>query len=597
MAGEHLGVILAPARSRGQHLPRSILYAFKNGAVESTVLLSDGFRLKGHLGIVAKFTLLLDLLVGFRQRKRLEIDIQGLLRFGGIGMLAAESFKQYIDRFNTDDDELYVQHISNPHAWEFLKDNIPLFECPDPVVERTYYFRWWTYRKHIKKTPDGFVITEFLPAVPWAGKHNTINCTASLHINEGRWLRDQRYLDDYATFWFRKGGALRSYTTWLAHAICTHSVVTGDHKLPDMLLDDFVANYRAWEQGWQYPYGDQGPRIGQRENGLFFTLDGCDGGEVSIGGHGFRPLLNSAMFGEATAIASVARRAGRGDLAREFGDKAARIKQLIQTRLWDREAAFFKVLPEDESRLADVRELYGYAPWFFNLPDPGYERGWSQLMDPRGFCAPFGPCFAEQRHPQFVISYEGHECQWNGPSWPMSTSIVLTALANLLNNYDQASATVEDYFRTFLIYAGSHRLVLEDGKEVSWIDENLNPFTGDWIARTRLKSWTDGGWDEGKGGRERGKDYNHSTYCDLVITGLVGLRPREDDVVEINPLIPPERWDYFCLDAVPYHGRILTIIWDCEGNRYGHGAGLQLWVNGRRMAQRNNIGRLCCVLM
>ena len=25
--------------------------------------------------------------------------------------------------------------------------------------------------------------------------------------------------------------------------------------------------------------------------------------------------------------------------------------------------------------------------------------------------------------------------------------------------------------------------------------------------------------------RERGKDYNHSTFCDLVTCGLVGVRP------------------------------------------------------------------------
>ncbi len=512
-------------------------------------------------------------------------------------MLTADSFKHYIDTFNANDDELYVQHVPNRQAWDFLKDNVPLFECPDAVVERTYYFRWWTYRKHLKQTPDGFVITEFLPPVPWAGKHNTINCTASLHINEGRWLRDPRYLDDYSIFWFRKGGALRSYTSWLAYAIHTRSMVTGDRALPESLLGDFVENYRAWEQGWLYPHQDEqgrpvGYRVGQRENGLFTTIDGLDGGEVSIGGHGFRPLLNSAMFGEATAIAAIARRAGREDLAREFSDKAATLKALVQTRLWDSEAAFFKVLPEDESHLADVRELYGYAPWLFNLPDPGFERGWSLLMDPQGFCAPFGPTFAEQRHSRFVLSYEGHECQWNGPSWPMSTSITLTALANLLNHYEQTAATAEDYFRTLRIYAGSHRLLREDGREVPWIDENLNPYTGDWIARTRLKTWNAGGWDEGRGGRERGKDYNHSSYCDLVITGLAGLRPRADDVIEINPLVPPGRWDYFCLDQVHYHGRVLTILWDRDGTRYGHGAGLQLWVDGRRVAQRPDIGRL-----
>ena len=25
-----------------------------------------------------------------------------------------------------------------------------------------------------------------------------------------------------------------------------------------------------------------------------------------------------------------------------------------------------------------------------------------------------------------------------------------------------------------------------------------------------------------KGGKERGKDYNHSTFCDLIINGLIG---------------------------------------------------------------------------
>ena len=83
--------------------------------------------------------------------------------------------------------------------------------------------------------------------------------------------------------------------------------------------------------------------------------------------------------------------------------------------------------------LVDVREQHGFTPWYFNLPDAGegYETAWKQLMDPKGFYAPFGPTTAEQRHPDFKISYEGHECQWNGPSWPLSTAVTLTALANL----------------------------------------------------------------------------------------------------------------------------------------------------------------------
>jgi hypothetical protein len=137
----------------------------------------------------------------------------------GPAVLDPASFKRYVDTFNENDEELHAQHIPNEKAWGFLKENIPLFHCPDEDFERTYYFRWWTYRKHIKHTADGFVVTEFLPEVGWSGKHNTINCPAGHHFYEGRWLHNQKYLDDYAVFWFRKGGSLRSYSFWAADAL------------------------------------------------------------------------------------------------------------------------------------------------------------------------------------------------------------------------------------------------------------------------------------------------------------------------------------------------------------------------------------------
>jgi hypothetical protein len=114
----------------------------------------------------------------------------------------------------------------------------------------------------------------------------------------------------------------------------------------------------------------------------------------------------------------------------------------------------------------------------------------------------------------------------------MSTSITLTAMANLLQNYRQQFVSKRDYLNILQIYAKSQHLKRDDGTVVPWIDEDLNPLTGDWIARTILKpSWANAI-------RERGKDYNHSTYCDLIITGLAGLRPRADEVIEVKPLVP-----------------------------------------------------------
>ena len=66
-------------------------------------------------------------------------------------VLNPQDYHAYITRFNSEDDELYQQHIPNHDSWRFLERNIPLFDCPDKELEMTYYFRWWTYRKHIKR--------------------------------------------------------------------------------------------------------------------------------------------------------------------------------------------------------------------------------------------------------------------------------------------------------------------------------------------------------------------------------------------------------------------------------------------------------------
>ena len=507
-------------------------------------------------------------------------------------VLKDTTLRNYVGSFNSKDHTHFGQAISNETTADWMAKNVPRFECPDKEIEEIYHFRWWTFRKHIKKTQDGFVITEFLPKVSWSAKHNTISCPASHHFREGRWIREKQYLNDYAIFWLRKGGSPRRYSFWAADAIYHQALASGDFSLAIDLLPDLITNYKAWEKMRLEP------------DGMFWQIDDRDGMEVSIGGSGHqgqgkRATINSYMFGDATAIAAIANRAGKKGIATTYLTKVARIQRLVLEKLWDDEAKFFKVLPRGEqAELVGVRELHGFTPWYFNLPakGKGYEVAWKQLMDPKGFYAPFGPTVAEQRHPKFAVSYTGHECQWNGPSWPFSTTITLTAMANVLNNYPQQAVSSKDYFKTLKIYTKSHRLKRVDGTVVPWIDENLNPHNGDWISRTRLKSWKDGTWDPGKGGVERGKDYNHSSYCDLIITGLVGLRPRADDTVEVNPLLPSDTWDYFCLDALPYHGRMLTIIYDKTGKKYGKGIGLRILADGKQIGASKTLGRLTAPL-
>jgi len=457
--------------------------------------------------------------------------------------------KPYINSFAAQDDGKFPAFIDAASIPDWLGKNVPLFECPEPKIEEIYYFRWYSYLKHIKSTPDGYVITEFLPPVKWARKDNTLSCASGHHIYEGRWIRDPQYIDDYSRFWFHHGGAPRLYSCWLADAIWARYLATGDSALPLNLLPDLVRNYEGWEKSNYDP-----------QAGLFHQIDDRDGMEDSIGGSGFRPTINSYMYGDAMAISHIADLAGNSSLSQEYADKAKALKKQIEQSLWDPDGEFFKTLPaKPGSKLVHVREEIGFIPWYFNLPDAngGYGATWKQLMDPQGFFAPFGPTSAEMRDPQFMAPHK-HDCLWNGPSWPYATTQTLVALANLLDNYSQNTVTKDDYLAVLTGYANSQ---YRDGKP--WIAEDLDALTGKWIVDL-----------------PRSEYYNHSAYADLIITGLVGLRPRADDVVDIRPLAPTS-WDYFCLQDVPYHGHLLTIFYDKTGQRYHRGLGLHALFDGQ----------------
>jgi hypothetical protein len=143
-----------------------------------------------------------------------------------------------------------------------------------------------------------------------------------------------------------------------------------------------------------------------------------------------------------------------------------------------------------------------------------------------------------------------------------------------------------------MVYTISHSLRKENGQIRPWIDENLNPFTGEWISRTRLMHWENDTWSEAKGGTERGKDYNHSSFNDLIITGLVGVRPRADEVLEVNPLLPEGAWDWFCLDNVKYRDHMIAIVWDISGKKYHLGEGLSVFVDGEKAGHSQDLSRI-----
>ena len=191
------------------------------------------------------------------------------------------------------------------------------------------------------------------------------------------------------------------------------------------------------------------------------------------------------------------------------------------------------------------------------------------FLDEEGFLAPYGPTTVEQRNEKFLSQVLGVGCRWDGPSWPYATSQTLTAAANLLNNYEENSVYGSgDWFDLLKTYAKSQ---YKDG--YSWIGEDLHPLTGEWIVDL-----------------PRSVHYNHSTFTDLVITGLVGIRPEDnDESLRINPLFDEGDLGYFALENVGYRGHNITVIYDESGEHYGIGKGMRVFVDGYLMAESDTL--------
>jgi hypothetical protein len=477
--------------------------------------------------------------------------------------------------------------------WDWYKANIPFFECPDADLQTTYYYRWELLTKHLTygSPNSGYSFTEFIDRPFWSGTYGAISCPAGHQLYEARWVRDPQFASDDVRYWFQTPGSQpRNYSTWLADAAWALHQVHPAAGFETGLLPDLKKNYEEWEK-----------RHFVSEVGLFWQTGHDDGMEYNInsrqtkdilrGGPAYRPTLNAYLWADARAIARFADLDEDKTMADAYRTKAARLKENMQKKLWDPKRQFFFPLSQHDEEADGFqvkaltlthqtgrhvgskygRELIGYVPWQFGLPDAGkeYDTAWKKLMDKDGFAAPFGPTTVERNDPMFVL--KDTCCWWSGQSWPYATAQTLKALANLLQDYDQKAVTSADYLKLLQTFAKTHR---KNGKP--YLAEACHPDTGSFAGHDSYN---------------HSEHYFHSSFNDLVITGLVGLRTRDDDLLEVKPLAPSD-WPYFALSDVLYRRHLVSIVWDRDGTRYKLGKGLRLFADGKELASSDKLGPL-----
>jgi hypothetical protein len=407
-------------------------------------------------------------------------------------------------------------------------------------------------------------------------------------------LRNPHVVDNLIDHLYSGGGNDRHFSESIAAATEASTWVTGDPAPALRHLDTMQYIYNEWDDHFD------------RTRNLYWIEPLLDATEYSIasidasgagftnhpssdpnrngftGGFAFRPSINSYQYANALAIARLAVLAGKQDAAASYRKRAARIQSAVLQQLWNIKLQHFtdryqRSTPYvTEGAFIRGRELVGYVPWFYELPPKDmtdadkYDAAWKHVLSASELGGAYGLRTVEPSYPRYLTQYRYDnatgkpECQWNGPSWPFQTSQTLTAMANLLDDYPPSVVTKADYLHLFRQYTHQHFLT----PNYPDLQEDYNPDTGQPIV-----------------GLSRSHHYNHSTYVDLIISGLIGLRPRADDLLEIDPLVPvggnrPVR--YFALQNVAYHGHRIGIFYDADGKRYRIGSGLSVFVDGIR---------------
>jgi hypothetical protein len=479
------------------------------------------------------------------------------------------------------DDASLLSGMSQPGWYEA---NIPFLSVPDPTIQSVYYYRWRVWKEHLSETQPGSgdVITEFLQGIGYAAPFDGISAASGHQIMEGRWVRDESYDDSDLQYWLT-GPGLESqsqdpyasdwadeYSNWLVYAAWEQALVTGNLSSLESMEPALISQYNSWsghinsQTGlyWQLPVWDA----------MEQSASALESSNSYSGVQTLRPTINAYQYGAAEVISALATMMHQPATAREFAAKAAALKAGLQRYLWSDSQQFFDdvLLPDNPSlSQLDQRQETGFVPWYFDMPSASDSDAWAQLMNPEGFYTPYGPPTLEVRSPLYMQNAytpgagDGGCCHWDGPSWPYATSQTLTGLANLLDDYpSQNYITATDYDTLLQNYASTQ---MNNGSP--YVAEAHDPSNPVWIYNAS----------------DHSEDYMHSTFNDLVISGLMGLRPQAGNSLEIKPLVPSS-WSYFVLENVPYHGHNVTLMYDQTGDRYHQGPGFHVYLDGRQVA-------------
>lgn len=432
-------------------------------------------------------------------------------------------------------------------------DDVPEFKCSDPVLNRTWEYRWYILknswaepnyrnirhgvmyegRSHkMGKTPfqcEGWEFTRLIPL------------STPLHIMDLRWKSNpvmveemiQGLLDSQAEngedALFRVlavdeiGSAYSNFAAW---AIYQFYLLHGEKK-PDVILTEGLERYiEAHERlyaseadGLQIEKIHQ--RTGKEYQPSYWYFSGYPADYKNPDTYTWLKRVDRSVYHylNIKGLAGLLRMRGDEEKAELLEAKAETLSSEINEKMWDEETSFYYDLHYLTDEKAMVKNIVGFYPLWAEMEGEGKEGIFTSLYRKEEFgqeaglpsvsadCPAYSPSGGWMG--QYIKGRDG--CVWCGPSWPYTTGIILDMLGKQSKKrYHSLDRLFKDQLH---LYALQH--FRDQDIRRPCLVEHYNPETGEALS------------DE--------IDYNHSFFIQLIMEHVLGIGVSETEI-SVDPL-------------------------------------------------------------
>lgn len=456
-------------------------------------------------------------------------------------------------------------------------DGIPVFRCSNKLLERTYYYRWFLLRYNSAANSAGNLPHPCF----YEGKHDTggewlfsrmIPCSTGHHILDGRWHQNpeicfgtiSNYLlaqdkpVEYAPGkLFPCVSVGESHGHWFLNFIASsveellqiHPNKKWACQIVDGLAGEVLSTLELFdpkESG--LPVCSRHGETAMEFQPSFFhskgfpkmTRDNCWSGEH------YDPLrrIDGAcyLYANSLAVSRIMKDLGREDEADKFRKIAQKVRNAVNTAMWDSRDDFYFDLHDETLERIPVKQIVGFWPFSFGLAERKHLKALKLLMDESEFNTMGSPpsvsksCKMYDPHNRWH-GVRIHECLWNGPTWPFADSILLQGVGRAIKSLEYGDGNL---FKILLErYSKLHFRDQGQFNDPS-INEHYDAETGQVLSPV--------------------DDYFHSHYIDIIIRHVCGFETGPEATLTLYPL--DVGLDWFSIKNVPFRGELYSAEYD-----------------------------------